>query len=55
MCVSAPSGVTLYGSHHRIDFTLYNVDVFIHHPDDPENEDYSINFQPLRITPFLRL
>lgn len=41
MRVSAPSGITLYGSHHRVDFTLYNVNVLIHHPDNPENKGNS--------------
>jgi len=41
MRVSAPSGIALYGSHHCVDFTLHDVNVLIHHPDNPENKGNS--------------
>lgn len=53
MCVSAPPGITLDGSHHYIDFALYNVNVFIHHLDNPENKDNPDQSPVLWIIPLL--
>lgn len=38
VCMSAPPGTALYGSHDCIDFTLYDVDILIHEPATPKIE-----------------